>query len=92
MNKLHLIINVVCCILIIGNGLFFDLKMLIFVKNRNQVSPIQLVPWKSTSPQEQAADDSTVPLQASCVSTASLICFGIIAPVYVALVNQMGEL
>ena len=62
--------------------------------NRNKIEPIPLVPWKSTNPRlrpEIEKDDITVPLRASCVSTASLVFFAILAPVYVVLVNQMGE-
>ena len=94
MNKVHLLVNAVSIVIFVGTGLFFDIKMLIFVKNRNKTEPIQLVPWKSTNPcmtLEKQRDDITVPLRASCVSTASLIFFGILAPVYIVLVNEMGE-
>ena len=94
MNKLHVLVNVAQRVIFVGTGLFFDIKMLIFVKNRNKTEPIQLVPWKSTNPcmtLEKQRDDITVPLRASCVSTASLIFFGILAPVYIVLVNEMGE-
>ena len=94
MNKVHLLVNAVLIVIFVGTGLFFDIKMLIFVKNRNKTEPIQLVPWKSTNPcmtLEKQRDDITVPLRASCVSTASLIFFGILAPVYIVLVNEMGE-
>ena len=91
-NKVFLL--VVLSIIFVGSGLFFDIKMLIFVRNRNKIEPIQLVPWKSTNPRltlEKEKDDITVPLRASCVSTASLIFFAILAPVYVVLVYEMGE-
>ena len=94
MNKIHLLVNVVLCVIFVGSGLFFDVKMLIFVRNRNKVEPIPLVPWISTNPRlmpEKEKDDITVPLRASCVSTASLVFFAILAPVYVVLVNQIGE-
>ena len=94
MNKIHLLVNVVLSVIFVGSGLFFDIKMLIFVRNRNKIEPIPLVPWKSTNPRlrpEIEKDDITVPLRASCVSTASLLFFAILAPVYVVLVNQMGE-
>ena len=94
MNKIHLLVNVVLSVIFVGSGLFFDIKMLIFVRNRNKIEPIPLVPWKSTNPRlmpEKEKDDITVPLRASCVSTASLVFFAILAPVYVVLVNQMGE-
>ena len=94
MNKVHVLVNVILRLIFVGTGLFFDFKMLIFVRNRNKIEPIQLVPWKSTNPGltlEKEKDDITVPLRASCVSTASLIFFGILAPVYVVLFNEMGE-
>ena len=94
MNKIHLLVNVVLSVIFVGSGLFFDIKMLIFVKNRNKIEPIQLVPWKSTNPcmtLEEQRDDITVPLRASCVSTASLIFFGILAPVFMVSVYEMGE-
>ena len=94
MNKVHLLVNAVLIVIFVGTGLFFDIKMLIFVKNRNKTEPIQLVPWKSTNPRlmlEKEKDDITVPLRASCVSTASLIFLGILAPVYMVSVNEMGE-
>ena len=94
MNKLHLLVNLVFIIIFVGSGFFFDVKMLIFVRNRNKIEQIQLVPWKSTNPcltLEKEKDDITVPLRASCVSTASLIFFGILVPVYVVLVNEMGK-
>ena len=94
LTKVHLVVNVVLSIIFVGSGLFFDIKMLIFVRNRKKIEPIQLVPWKSTNQRltlEKEKDDITVPLRASCVSTASLIFFGILVPVYVVLVNEMGK-
>ena len=92
--KIHLLVILVLSVIFVGSGLFFDIKMLIFVRNINKTEPIQLVPWKSTNPHltlEKEKDDITVPLRASCVSTASLIFFVILAPVYMVLVNEMGE-
>ena len=94
LTKVHLVVNVVLSIIFVGSGLFFDIKMLIFVRNRKKIEPIQLIPWKSTNQRltlEKEKDDITVPLRASCVSTASLIFFGILVPVYLVLVNEMGE-
>ena len=89
-SKALLFINITLIIICIGTGLYFDISMLIFVKNRNQIQPLQLVPWKSVNPKSEK-DDQTVPLWASCVSTATLIFFAILAPVYVELVNKIGE-
>ena len=94
LTKVHLVVNVVLSIIFVGSGLFFDIKMLIFVRNRKKIEPIQLVPWKCTNQRltlDKEKDDITVPLRASCVSTASLIFFGILVPVYLVLVNEMGE-
>ena len=94
LTKVHLVVNVVLSIIFVGSGLFFDIKMLIFVRNRKKIEPIQLVPWKCTNQRltlDKEKDDMTVPLRASCVSTASLIFFGILVPVYLVLVNEMGE-
>ena len=92
MTKVQILVYVVLSIIFVGSGLFFDIKMLIFVRNRKKIEPIQLVPWKSTNQRlTLEKDDITVPLRASCVSTASLIFFGILAPVYIVLVNEMGE-
>ena len=94
MTKVQILVNVVLSIIFVGSGLFFDIKMLIFVRNRKKIEPIQLVPWKCTNQRltlDKEKDDITVPLRASCVSTASLIFFGILVPVYVVLVNEMGK-
>ena len=92
MNKVHVLVNVAQRVIFVGTGLFFDLKMLFFVRNRNKIEPIQLVPWKSTNAHlTPEKDDITVPLRASFFSTASLVFFAILAPIYVVLVNQMGE-
>ena len=94
MNKVHVLVNVAQRVIFVGTGLFFDFKMLFFVRNRNKIEPIQLVPWKSTNPPltlEEEKDDITVPLRASCVSTASFIFFGILTPVYVVLINATGK-
>ena len=94
MNKVHVLVNVAQRVIFVGTGLFFDIKMLIFVRNRKKIEPIQLVPWKCTNQRltlDKEKDDITVPLRASFVSTASLVFFAILAPIYVVLVNQMGE-
>ena len=94
MTKVQILVNVVLSIIFVGSGLFFDIKMLIFVRNRKKIEPIQLVPWKCTNQRltlDKEKDDITVPLRASCVSTASLIFFGILVPIYLVLVNEMGE-
>ena len=92
-NKIHFLVSIFFNIFLIGIGLFFDVKMLIFVRNRNKIEPNQLIPWKSAGSNraDKKNDDTTVPLRASYVSTASLIFFGILAPIYLVLANQIGK-
>ena len=91
MNKIHYLVSNIVNFILIGSGLFFDIKMLIFVRNRNKIEPSHLVPWKSAETKKKENDDATVPLRASYVSTASLIFFGILAPIYLVVANQMGK-
>ena len=131
MNKIHFLVSIFFNIFLIGIGLFFDVKMLIFVRNRNKIEASQLIPWKSAGSnravgrfenpgvpvlfgghnlppmvgigltylppgttglsKDKKNDDTTVPLRASYVSTASLIFFGILAPIYLVLANQIGK-
>ena len=91
MNKTHFLVSNIVNIILIGSGLFFDIKMLIFVRNRNKIEPSQLMPWKSAGSKEKENDDATVPLRASYVSSASLIFFGILAPICLVLANQIGK-
>ena len=66
-------------IIIGGSGLFCDIKMLRFVKSQNKIQPTQLVPWKSIS-QKNVDDDQKVPLNATVISSMSLL-FGLIAQI-----------
>ena len=59
-------------IIITVSGLFCDVKMLLFVNNRNKTQPTQLVPWKSIN-QKNINDDQKVPLRATIISSISLI-------------------
>ena len=58
-------------IIVTGSGLFFDIKMLLFVKSRNKTQPTQLVPWKSIS-RKNVDEDQKVPLRATMISATSL--------------------
>ena len=50
-----------------------------------------LPPGTTSLSKDKKNDDTTVPLRASYVSTASLIFFGILAPIYLVLANQIGK-
>ena len=50
------VFNVPLSISLLSIGIFFDHKMFLFVKKRNQIGPIQLVPWKSVSAEEKEND------------------------------------
>ena len=53
-------------------NLIGDVSMLYFIwKRKNQVSPVQLIPWKSVSKSED--NDMAVPVHATALSTVSLI-------------------
>ena len=52
-----------------------DIKMLVFVKNRNKTEPLELVPWKSTNNSNQENEDFQVPLKATTLTVVFLILF-----------------
>ena len=52
----------------LGSGIFFDFKMLLFVRNRNKTQPVELVPWKSASPKRKD-EDMNVPLKGTIISS-----------------------
>ena len=62
-------------------GIFFDIKMVLFVRNRNRIQPLQLamIPWKSVNPKDEKEKDIQVPLKATIASSlffvASLIIY-----------------
>ena len=62
------IINGSLHFLSLGSGIFFDFKMLLFVRNRNKTQPVELVPWKSASPKRKD-EDMNVPLKGTIISS-----------------------
>ena len=70
----------------LGSGIFFDYKMMIFVKNRNRIEPIQLIPWKSVDSSEKETD-MVVPIKATIISTIFMISFCILIPIFIGLDN-----
>ena len=78
------IFNVPMSILLLSVGIFFDYKMFLFVKKRNQIEPIQLVPWKSVSAEEKE-NDMDVPVRSTIISTVFIVSFCIVFSIYLVL-------
>ena len=78
------IFNVPMSILLLSIGIFFDYKMFLFVKKRNQIEPIQLVPWKSVSAEEKE-NDMDVPVRSTIISTVFIVSFCIVFSIYMVL-------
>ena len=78
--------NLVLFFLSLGGGIFFDYKMMIFMKNRNRIEPIQLIPWKSVDSSEEETD-MIVPIKATIISTIFMISFCILIPIFMVLDN-----
>ena len=68
------------------SGIFFDHKMMVFVKNRNRIEPIQLIPWKLVDSSEKETD-MVVPIRATIISTIFMISFCILIPIFRVLDN-----
>ena len=68
----------------LGSGILFDYKMIVFVKNRNRIEPIQLIPWKSVDSSEKETD-MIVPIKATIISTIFMISFCILIPIFMGL-------
>ena len=71
---------------ILGSGIFFDTKMFLFVKKRNSIEPIQLVPWKSVALNDKKKD-LEIPIKATIISSIYLILFFIFSVSYLILDN-----
>ena len=70
--RIALMILAPFALLIIIINLIGDISMLFFIwKRKNQVSPVQLIPWKSVSKSED--NDMAVPVHATSLSVVSLI-------------------
>ena len=68
-SYLQLIFNIPIHALCLCGGIFFDLKMLAFVKKRNKIQPIAIIPWKSRDTRD-SEDDVEVPMKATITSTS----------------------
>ena len=82
--KLPFIFNATLYLLLLGSGIFFDYQMILFVKNRNQIQPIQLVPWKIIGSEEKEKD-MEVPLRTTIISSFMMLSFFIGFLLYLAL-------
>ena len=73
----------------LGSGIFFDYKMMVFVKNRNKIEPIQLIPWKSVDSMcsSEKETDMIVPIKATIISTIFMVSFCILIPIFMVLDN-----
>ena len=67
--NLQLMFNIPIHALCMCGGIFFDLKMLAFVKKRNKIQPISIIPWKS-SDKKDSEEDVEVPMKATITSTS----------------------
>ena len=84
MPKLPFIINATLYVLLLGSAIFNDYQMILFVKNRNQIKPIQLVPWKIVGSEEKEKD-MEVPLRTTIISSFMMLSFFIGFSLYLAL-------
>ena len=66
------IFSVVFDAVLVGLGLYFDIKMLIFIKQRNMVQPVELIPWKSFNASSNI-EERKVPLRATIISTVLMV-------------------
>ena len=69
---LQLLFNIPIHIIFSCCGIFFDLKMLAFVKRQNKIQPIAMIPWKTSDPNDEEKDID-VPMKATIISTSSLL-------------------
>ena len=67
--NLQLMFNIPIHALCMCGGIFFDLKMLAFVKKRNKIQPISIIPWKSRD-KKDSEEDVEVPMKATITSTS----------------------
>ena len=81
--------NVFLFFVALGSGIFFDYKMMVFVKNRNKIEPIQLIPWKSVDSMcsSEKETDMIVPIKATIISTIFMVSFCILIPIFMVLDN-----
>jgi len=82
-SVVHLTLNFGSFFLTLVIGIFFDLKMVAFVKHRNRLQPVELVPWKSTT--EEVEKDTDIPVRATLNSTFWAIFFLVMFAVFILL-------
>ena len=85
-QKLHMVLNTIMYLLGFGSGILFDVKMIIFVKNRNKIQHIELIPWKTVDP-IKAQNDMEIPVRATIASSILTIIFLILYTLYLSLSN-----
>ena len=86
--QLSPMINGTFALLILIINLIGDISMLLFIwKRKNQVSPVQLIPWKSVSESED--DDLAVPVHATALSVVTLIVLLTSLSIYTKLDNSL---
>ena len=68
-SYLQLMFNIPIHAFCMFGGILFDLKMLAFVKKRNKIQPIAIIPWKSRD-KKDSEEDVEVPMKATITSTS----------------------
>ena len=54
--NMRIISNIILYAIFLCSGIVFDYQMIVFVRNRNQIEPTELVPWKSVSPRDKVSE------------------------------------
>ena len=54
--NMRIISNTILYAIFLCSGIIFDYQMIVFVRNRNQIEPTELVPWKSVSPRDKVSE------------------------------------
>ena len=88
--KLQLAINNILHLLSFGSGIFFDVKMVKFMKNQNKTQPTELIPWKSVD-SNKAQKDMEVPVRATIATAILTTMFLVLLVIYLSF-NYFWEL
>ena len=64
--KMRIIPNTILYVIFLCSGIIFDYQMIVFVKNRNQKEPTELVPWKSVGSQDKVSEKMSCKSQKKC--------------------------
>ena len=67
--NMRIIPNTILYVIFLCSGITFDYQMIRFVRNRNQIEPTELVPWKSFSPDDKVSEGM------SCEELKNLLTF-----------------